>query len=172
MRAAPGVDAEDDVGVEHLEQRVEVAGPRGGEEGVDDLALAAEVGDRASGAAPRTRRRARLASWRAAAGVRSTIAAISSNGTPNMSCSTKARRSAGDSVSRTTSRASPTESASTACWAGSASSPVLTIGSGSEVPDEVLPPRPARAQHVQAHAGDDRRQPAAQVGDGAPRRSG
>ena len=31
---------------------------------------------------------------------------------------------------------------------------------------ELLAPCPARAQHVQAHAGDDRRQPAAQVGDG------
>ena len=44
VRAAPGVDAEHHVGIEHLEQRVEVAGPRGGEEGGDDLALAAEVG--------------------------------------------------------------------------------------------------------------------------------
>ena len=43
----------------------------------------------------RTRRRARLASWRVASGERSTIGAISSNGTANMSCSTNASRSAG-----------------------------------------------------------------------------
>jgi hypothetical protein len=66
--------------------------------------------------------------------VRSTIGAISSNGTPNMSCRTKARRSAGERVSRTTSRAIPTESANSAWWAGSLSSPVLRIGSGSDVP--------------------------------------
>ena len=35
-QAEPGVDAEDDVGIEHREQRVEVAGARGGEERVDD----------------------------------------------------------------------------------------------------------------------------------------
>ena len=57
-------------------------------------------------AAPCTRRRARLASWRAASGERPTIGAISSNGTANMSCSTKASRSAGASVSSTTSSAS------------------------------------------------------------------
>ena len=45
--------------------------------------------------APRTRRRARLASWRAAVGERPTMGAISSNGRSNMSCSTNARRSAG-----------------------------------------------------------------------------
>ena len=40
-----------------------------------------------------------------------TIGPISSNGTENMSCSTKARRSAGDNLSSTTSSASPIESA-------------------------------------------------------------
>ena len=52
---------------------------RGGQERVDDLALPREVGV-GLGAAPRTRRLPRLASWRAASGVRSTIGAISSNG--------------------------------------------------------------------------------------------
>ena len=51
--------------------------------------------DAGSGCAPWTRRRARLASWRAASGVRSMISAISSNGTANMSWRTKASRSAG-----------------------------------------------------------------------------
>jgi hypothetical protein len=60
------------------------------------------------------RRRARLASCQAAAGVRSIMGAISSNGSANMSCSTNASRSAGVSVSNTTSSASPTESASSA----------------------------------------------------------
>ncbi len=62
----------------------------------------------------RTRERARLASWRVAAGLRSTIGAISSNGIPNTSCSTKATRSAGGSVSSTTSSASPTASLTSA----------------------------------------------------------
>jgi hypothetical protein len=44
---------------------------------------------------PRTRRRARLASVRAATGERPTIGAMSSNGTPNRSCSTQASRSRG-----------------------------------------------------------------------------
>ena len=68
---------------------------------------------------PCTRRRARLASCRAAAGERPTMVAISSKGTANMSCSTKASRSAGASVSSTTSRAGPTESASSASCSGS-----------------------------------------------------
>ena len=85
-----------------------------------------------SGRAPRTRRRARLASWRVASGVRSTIGAISSNGTPKLSWRTKASRSAGESVSSTTSRARPTESASSASCSGSTLSSVLTIGSGSQ----------------------------------------
>jgi hypothetical protein len=55
------------------------------------------------------RRRARLASWRAASGERSTIGAISSKDTANMSCSTNAMRSGGDSVSSTTRSARPTE---------------------------------------------------------------
>jgi hypothetical protein len=82
-----------------------------------------------------TRRRARLASCRVATGERSTIGAISSNGTANMSCSTNASRSAGVSVSSTTSSASPTESASTAScsgsvpWAGSAAGCAVTGGS-------------------------------------------
>ena len=57
--------------------------------------------------------------------------AISSKGTANMSCSTNASRSAGASVSSTTSRASPTESARTACCSGSAALSELTIGSGT-----------------------------------------
>ena len=82
--------------------------------------------------APCTRRRARLASCRAAAGVRPTIGAISSKGTANMSCSTNASRSAGASVSSTTSSARPTESASSASCSGS-----IAVGRGS---------RPARAR--------------------------
>ena len=47
-----------------------------------------------------------------------------------MSCSTKASRSAGVSVSSTTSSASPTESASNASCSGSLPSSRLMIGSG------------------------------------------
>ena len=82
-----------------------------------------------------------------------------------MSCSTNARRSAGDSVSSTTSSASPTESASSASCSGSASSPVRDDRLGQPAPHVVLAPCAARAQHVEAHAGDDGRQPAAEVGD-------
>src|SRR5215217_3429427 len=67
---------------------------------------------------PRTRWRARLASFFAAPGDRATIPAISSKGTPNKSCSTKAMRSAGPNVSSTTSSASPTDSAITRSASG------------------------------------------------------
>ena len=87
-----------------------------------------------SGASARTRRRARLASCRAAAGERSTTGAISSNGTPNTSWSTNESRSAGVSDSSTTSSARPTESAITASRSGPASFAVRTIGSGSQEP--------------------------------------
>jgi hypothetical protein len=65
-----------------------------------------------------------------ASGERSTIGAISSNATAKTSWSTKARRSAGLSVSRTTSRASPTESATSASCSGSGASAGRMIGSG------------------------------------------
>ena len=55
------VGPQHDVGVEHGDERLEVALARRGEEGVDDLPLGGQVGVR-DGAAPRTRRRARLAS--------------------------------------------------------------------------------------------------------------
>jgi hypothetical protein len=75
---------------------------------------AARYWDRARRPAARSRRRARLASWRAATGDRSTIGPISSNVMPNTSWSTNASRSGGSRVSSTTSSASPTESASIA----------------------------------------------------------
>ena len=42
----PGIGPEHDIGVEHGDQRVEVTLARGGDEGVDDLPLGAEVGVR------------------------------------------------------------------------------------------------------------------------------
>ena len=170
QRAAVG--PQHDVRVEHREQRLEVAVARGGEERVDDLALAREVGvgDRALALAPR--RRARLASLRAACGVRSTIGAISSNGTANMSCSTNASRSAGGSVSSTTSSASPTESASSASCSGSTPSARSTIGSGTCTSSGSSRRDLARAQHVQADARDDGGEPAAEVLDLGSRRRG
>ena len=71
-----GVGTNDDVGVEDAQERLEIAGLRSRDERIDDLPLAGErhVGGRRP--APRTRRRARLASWRVAVGVRSTIGAI------------------------------------------------------------------------------------------------
>ena len=73
-----------------------------------------------SAGSKRTRRRARLASLRAATGVRPTMGAISSKGTAKQSCSTNARRSAGSKVSSTTSNARPTESARSASSSGEA----------------------------------------------------
>jgi hypothetical protein len=108
------------VRVEYGDQSVEVPVSPGCGEGLDDLALSLRigVGDGVLGSA-RTRRRVRLASWRAASGERSTIRAISSKGTANMSCSTNASRSAGLSVSSTTSRATPAEPANSASCSGS-----------------------------------------------------
>ena len=63
------------------------------------------------------------------------MGAISSKGTPNMSCSTNACRSEGVSVSSTTSSARPTESASSASCSGSSLSARLTIGSGTRTPE-------------------------------------
>ena len=81
-----------------------------------------------------TRCRARLASCLDASWVRPSIGAISPNGTSNTSCSTKATRSAGVSVSSTTSIASPTESASSASCSGVGPSAGLSTGSGTHGP--------------------------------------
>ena len=120
-RAGADVSPQHDVRIQQLEQRGEVPGSRGGQEGVHHLALAAQVGVRPDGPA-RTRWRARLASICAASGVRPTIGPISLNGTPNRSCKTNASRSAGVSVSSTTSSARPTASAVSASRSGSAPS--------------------------------------------------
>ena len=82
-RAAVG--SEDDLGVEHGDQPLEVAVSGCGEECLEDLELGGGVSDRESGAVPRTRRRARLASCRVASGERSRISPMSPNGTANMS---------------------------------------------------------------------------------------
>ena len=74
-----------------------------------------------SSSADCTRRRPRLASWRTAADERPITEPTSSKGTANRSCRTKASRSAGESVSRTTCSAVPTWSARTASCTGSAS---------------------------------------------------
>ena len=88
---------------------------------------------------------------------------MSANGTPNTSCSTNASRSAGVSASSTTSRASPTESASSASCSGSSSS--AAHHRIRDVHRRLLASRAARAQHVQAHPPDDRRQPGLHVLD-------
>ena len=66
------VGTEDGVGVEQGHERFEVPVAGGGQESLDYLLLAAPVPGCIS-SVPWTRRRARLASWRAAAGERSTI---------------------------------------------------------------------------------------------------
>ena len=79
-----------------------------------------------------------------------------------MSCSTKASRSAGVSVSSTTSSARPRESARTASCSGSALVGARCAAHGRGV-DRLFPPCGPRAQHVQRDPGHDRGQPAAQV---------
>ncbi len=96
----------------------------------------ARSGSGAGTAAPFTRRRALLASCRAAAGVRPTMGAISSKGKSNMSCRTNASLSAGARVSSTTSRARPTESASTASSSGCSSLSGPMTGSGTCTPKD------------------------------------
>jgi hypothetical protein len=72
------------VGVKNGNQRVEVAVARRGEDASTSSRCRERSGSTAG--APRTRRRARLAIWRAASGVLPRITAISPNGTANMSC--------------------------------------------------------------------------------------
>ena len=93
------------------------------------------------------------------------MVAISSKGTANRSCSTKASRSAGASVWSTTSSARPTELARHRFVFGVA--PVLAThdGIGQVRVQRFFAPRLARAQHVEAHTRHDRRQPAAEVLD-------
>lgn len=137
--------------MQHRDQGLEVTRVRGRQERPDDLPLTAQVGVRRRGR-PCTRRRARLASCRVAVGVRPTIGAMSSKGTANMSCSTKARRSAGDSVSSTTSSASPTDSASSAACSGSpTASGGLTTGSGTRTSSSGDSPREVRERSMSRH---------------------
>ena len=81
-----------------------------------------------------------------------------------MSCSTKATRSAGASASSTTSSARPTLSASSASRSGSAAR-CMTGGGLRLAVQRLLAPRLARAQRVEADAGDHRGQPAAEIVD-------
>jgi hypothetical protein len=60
-RLGCSVGCDDDIRVEHGDERVEVSGAQGGEEGIDDLALTDEIGTSCV-SAPWMRRRARLAS--------------------------------------------------------------------------------------------------------------
>ena len=117
-----------------------------------------------AGAAPRTRRRARLASGRAAVGERLTIGPISVKGTAKTSCSTNATRSAGASVSITTSSASPTESPTgLVLWIHSLAA--IEDRLGNQLRQGLLTSRLPGAEHVQAHSRHDGRQPCTHVLD-------
>jgi hypothetical protein len=122
------VGSQDNLGVEQGDQCDEVTTAGCQEEGINDRALTSEVG--VGDVCALTRRRALLASCLAAVGDRPTMGAISSNGSSNMSWSTKARRSAGARASSTTRRARPTESASSASPSGPRSPTGLMTGSG------------------------------------------
>ena len=130
LAVGAAVGAQHDVGVEHGDAARSKSPSRAAARNASTTSRWAARSASGAGVAPCTRRRARLASWRAASGERSTIGAISSNGTANMSCRTNASRSAGVSVSSTTSSARPTESASSASCSGSVPSSRSTIGSG------------------------------------------
>jgi len=99
--------------IQDREEPRKASGARGREERLDGVPGALTSEFRAF-PAPCTRRRARLASCRAAIGERPTMRAISSNGTSKRSWSTKATRSVGASRSSTTRSAIPTPAAQTA----------------------------------------------------------
>ena len=108
----------------------------------------------------RTRRRARLASCLAAAGERPTTLAISSNVTPNMSCSTKASRSGGSSRSRQPiTRAQRTPPEATPVQGRRRRARRARMGFVQRL---FSAPR-ARPQHVQANPSHNGRQPSAEV---------
>lgn len=113
---------------------------------------------------PCTLRLARLASCRAAVAVRPTIRPISSNDISNRSCNTNASRSAGVNRSSTINRATPTvcEHRFLLRIASSPAHGRWFLGLRLQ---RVLAMRLARAQHVQAHACDDRGQPPSQILD-------
>ena len=160
----PGVGAEHDVGIEQPDEPHR-SRPSGPPRRRRRPPRARGPDRRRALTPPCTRRRARLASWRVASGERSTMGAISSNGTANMSCNTNASRSAGARVSSTTSSARPTESASTASCSGSLQSGRSTIGSGTYASSDSSRRGPARPQHVEAHPRRDRGQPSAEILD-------
>ena len=82
---------------------------------------------------------------------------------PNTSCSTKASRSAGSSVSRTTS--SEPDCVRPYCVGLRVSFGGSNHGIGNVHIQEILPTGSPRPQHVQTHARDDGREPGAQVLD-------
>ena len=121
--------------------------------------------DRACGAAPRTRRRARLASWRAAAGVRSTIGGDLLERHAEHVVQDEGEALGGGQRLEHDEQGEPDRVGQL----GLVGRVGVLAGAddrlGQRRAHEVLAPRAARAQHVQAHAADDRRQPAAQVVD-------
>jgi hypothetical protein len=131
------VGAEDNVGVQDGDERGEVALACGRQERSDDRSLSAQIGVRvrcgASDAAPGAA--CKLACRdRRPPDDRPTMGAISTKGRANMSCNTNTNRSAGPSVSRTTSSARPIESATSASCLGSSLLLIVTTGSGSQEP--------------------------------------
>lgn len=162
----PTVGPERDLGVQQRDERLEVTAAGRREEGVDPVRRRAGSVSTSAGRTACTRPRARLASSRVASGVRPRISAISRNGIPNESWSTKARRSGGARLSRTRWSARPTCSASTASSAGCGSWSARTWRSGPErgeagprdgpghPPVEVVDGRDVRgARPAEAHPG-------------------
>ena len=101
------------------------------------------------GRTSRTCARARAASCRHAASLRSSVVATSLNEKSNTSCSRKAARSSGDSRSSVKSSAMDKSSASSVRLSG-ASAAVSTTGSGSQGPT-YSSRRARRGQHVETN---------------------
>ena len=167
VRGAPPSARRTTSGSSTCEQGVEVAGPRGRQEGVDDRALAgrgrrpAAAGARGPAGGP---------GWRAAGPRRATgRRSARSRRTARRTCRAARRRAArpGVSVSSTTSSASPTESASSASCSGSTASSAARRRLGQPGAGELLAAGSAGPQHVEADAADDGGQPAAEVVDRA-----
>ncbi len=157
---AATIGGEDGIRIEDAQQPFQISGRRGLGEGVDDTAVHRGI-DRESWLAESMWVASARGQFRQAAGFRPSAVPISVNESPNRSCRTNAARSAGASVSRTTSIAHEMESARLTASAGSVPSPPAPAARG----DIALTPAPRRAQHVQSEAGGRGDQPSGEVVD-------
>ena len=163
---AAGVRPEDDVRVQQLEQALEVADPAAARKAATTSRWRARSGSGGT-TSPRTRRRARLASCRAAAGTPVEHRSRCPR-TARRTCRaarTPAARRASASRARPAWPGRPSRRAVASCSGSDAARPELTIGSGNQRADVVDPTSLPSTQHVDADPADHRGQPAADVAD-------